>query len=49
MNGGASFYPLEEDTFVIENIPEDVAGWKIAVYYDTGYGWAKALSENIMD
>ena len=48
MDGGDSFRLLEEDTFTIENIPEDADGWKLAVYYDTGYGWAQAFSENIM-
>ena len=46
--GSLTFRQLEQDTFSIENIPEDVAGWKLEVYYDTGYGWARALSENIM-
>ena len=49
MDGGDSFRLLEQDIFNIESIPENVDGWKIVLYYDTGYGWAKALSENIMD
>ena len=49
MDGGDSFRLLEQDTFNIESIPENVDGWKVMVYYDTGYGWAKAISENIMD
>ena len=48
MDGGDSFRLLEQDTFHMESIPENVDGWKIVVYYDTGYGWAKALSENVM-
>lgn len=43
-----TFRQLEGNTFAIENIPENVAGWKLEIYYDTGYGWARALSENIM-
>ncbi len=43
-----TFRQLEEDTFSLENIPENIPGWKLEVYYDTGYGWAKALSENMM-
>jgi hypothetical protein len=39
---------LDGDTFVIENIPENIPGWKLEIYYDTGYGWARALSENFM-
>jgi len=42
------FRQVESDTFSLENIPEDCAGWKLEVYYDTGYGWARAFSENIM-
>ena len=47
-DGGDSFRLLEQDTFTIENIPENIDGWKMMVYYDTGYGWTEALSENIM-
>ena len=43
-----TFRQLERDTFALENIPENIPGWKLEVYYDTGYGWASALSENIM-
>lgn len=43
-----SFRQLEGDTFALENIPENIPGWKLEVYYDTGYGWARALSENFM-
>ena len=43
-----SFRQLERDTFVIENTPTDCAEWKLELYYDTGYGWAKTLSESIM-
>lgn len=43
-----TFRHLAGDTFILENIPENIPGWKLEVYYDTGFGWAKALSENIM-
>ncbi len=43
-----TFRQLEGDTFAIENIPENIAGWKLEIYFDTGFGWARALSENIM-
>jgi len=43
-----TFRQLEGNTFAIENIPGNIAGWKLEIYYDTGYGWARALSENIM-
>jgi len=44
-----SFRWLSGNTFAIENIPEDAAGWKLEVFYDTGYGWARAFSENRMN
>ena len=43
-----SFQWLNDDIFNIENIPQDVDGWKLEVYYDTGFGWARALSEDII-
>ena len=43
-----TFRQLERDTFALENIPEGIPGWKLEVYFDTGYGWARALSENVM-
>ena len=48
MDGGDSFRLLEEDTFAIESLPGNADGWKLAIYYDTGYGWVQAHSENIM-
>ena len=43
-----SFRQLTGDTFVIENIPTDHSDWKLELYYDTGYGWAKTSSENVI-
>ena len=43
-----SFRQLAGDTFVIENIPTDHSEWKLELYYDTGYGWAKASSKNVI-
>lgn len=43
-----SFRWLGNDTFRVETIPEDEDGWKLEVYYDTGYGWARALSRSVM-
>ena len=43
-----SFRELSSNTFAIENIPKNAAGWKLEVFYDTGYGWARFLSENVM-
>lgn len=43
-----SFQWLSGNTFAIENIPQDTDGWKLEVYYDTGCGWARFLSKNVM-
>ena len=43
-----SWERIDSNTFEIHNIPEDSDGWKIEMFYDTGYGWARSLSDNIM-
>lgn len=44
-----SFRKINENTFEIENIPENTAGWKLEVFYDTGYGWARFFSDNVLN
>ncbi len=42
-----SYRKLNADAFAIENIPTNTAGWKLEVFYETGYGWARFLSDDM--
>jgi hypothetical protein len=47
--GSTTYRRLTEDVFSVkDSVPVDVAGWKMEVWYNTGYGWARFLSDNIM-
>ncbi|MBQ5671787.1 MAG: hypothetical protein IIV43_05470, partial [Oscillospiraceae bacterium] len=43
-----TFKWLNTDAFTVENVPDNTAGWKLEVIYDTSYGWARDLSDNYL-
>lgn len=41
-----SYKDITDDSFAVEKRPDN-NNYKVEVFYDTGFGWARALSENV--